>query len=107
MTRLHFENLGKLLLTMSLVMRYAYGMEFFTAWYSGNIFERDTFLDRAIGQYAPFTWVMLTCNVILPLLLLRKRIRTHLGALLAISVAALIGMWLERYVRGVVTVAWL
>ena len=79
-------------------MGYAYGMEFFTAWYSGNIFERDTFLDRAIGQYAPFTWVMLTCNVILPLLLFRKRIRTHLGALLGISVAALIGMWLERYV---------
>ena len=112
-THLHFENLGKLLLTMSLFMGYAYGMEFFTAWYSGNIFERDTFLDRAVGQYAPFTWAMFTCNVILPLLLFRKRIRTHLGALLGISVAALIGMWLERYVivvsslsRGFDPAAW-
>ena len=35
-TRRHFENLGKLLLTMSLVMAYAYGMEFFVAWYRGE-----------------------------------------------------------------------
>lgn len=97
-TRLHFENLGKLLLTMSLFMGYAYGMEFFTVWYSGSIFERDTFFDRVTGQYAPFTWAMLICNAILPLLLFWKRIRTHLGALLCISFAALIGMWLERYV---------
>ena len=113
MTRLHFENLGKLLLTMSLIMGYAYGMEFFTAWYSGNIFERDTFLDRVIGQYGPFTWVMFACNVFIPLLLFSRRIRTHLGALLSIAVAALIGMWLERYVivvsslsRGFDPAAW-
>lgn len=113
MTRLHFENLGKLLLTMSLIMGYAYGMEFFTAWYSGNIFERDTFLDRVIGQYGPFTWVMLACNVFIPLLLFSRRIRTHLGALLSIAVAALVGMWLERYVivvsslsRGFDPAAW-
>ena len=113
MTRLHFENLGKLLLTMSLIMGYAYGMEFFVAWYSGNIFERDTFLDRATGQYAPFTAAMFTCNVVIPLLLFSKRIRTHLGALMAIAIAALIGMWLERYViivsslsRGFDPAAW-
>jgi len=105
MTRLHCENLGKLLLTMSLIMGYAYGMEFFTAWYSWNMFERDTFLDRATGQYAFFTWVMLTCNAVIPLLLFSKRVRTHLGALL--------GMWLERYVivvsslsRGFDPAAW-
>ncbi len=113
MTRLHFENLGKLLLTMSLVMGYAYGMEFFVAWYSGSIFERDTFFDRAFGVYGPFTWAMLLCNVAIPLLLFSKRIRTHLGALMAIAVFALIGMWLERYVivvsslsRGFDPAAW-
>jgi molybdopterin-containing oxidoreductase family membrane subunit len=83
---------------MSLLIGYAYGIEFFVAWYSGNMFERDTFLDRAIGQYAPFTWTMLTCNVVIPLLLFSKRIRTHMGALLGIAIAALIGIWLERYV---------
>ena len=88
-------------------------MEFFTAWYSGNIFERDTFLDRVVGQYGPFTWVMLACNVFIPLLLFSRRIRTHLGALFSIAVAALIGMWLERYVivvsslsRGFDPAAW-
>ena len=94
-------------------MGHAYGMEFFTARYSSIIFERDTFLDRVVGQYGPFTWVMLACNVFIPLLLFSRRIRTHLGALLSIAVAALIGMWLERYVivvsslsRGFDPAAW-
>ena len=98
MTRRHFENLGKLLLTMSLVMAYAYGMEFFVPWYRRNPSEQATFLHRAVGQYWPFTWVMLTCNVAIPLLLVSKRVRTHLGALFAIAVSVNIGMWLERYV---------
>ena len=65
------------------------------------------------GSPLDLTWVMLACNVFIPLLLFSRRIRTHLGALFSIAVAALIGMWLERYVivvsslsRGFDPAAW-
>ncbi len=94
----HFENLAKLIIATSLIVGYAYLIEFFIAWYSGSTFERGTFYDRAFGQYWPFTWTMITCNVFVPLLLFWKRIRTNLLWLFVISIFVNIGMWLERFV---------
>ena len=94
----HFENLAKLLVVTSLIVGYAYVVEFFIAWYSGSPFEQGTFLDRAFGQYAGYTWTMITCNTLIPLLLVIRRIRTNLTSLLIISILVNIGMWLERYV---------
>jgi molybdopterin-containing oxidoreductase family membrane subunit len=101
----HFENLGKLLVVMSLVMSYSYGMEFFVAWYSGNLFEQATYWARVTGQYAPLTWTMLACNTLVPLILISKRIRTHFGALFSVAILVNVGMWLERYVIVVSSLA--
>ena len=98
MTIRHFDNLGKLLLVMSLIMSYAYATEFFVAWYSGNPFEQGTYWSRLTGQYAPLTWIMLACNTVVPLLLTVGRIRTHLWTLFAVAILVNVGMWLERYV---------
>jgi molybdopterin-containing oxidoreductase family membrane subunit len=94
----HFENLAKLMIATSLIVTYAYVTEFFIAWYSLNPFERETFHDRAFGQYAPFAWTMYFCNCVVPLLLWFKSVRTNLAALLTIAVTVNIGMWLERFV---------
>jgi molybdopterin-containing oxidoreductase family membrane subunit len=94
----HFEQLGKLLLTMSLILSYSYAMEFFGAWYSGSAFERSTYWARVTGAYAPYTLAMLVCNGLLPLTLWSRRVRSNLGTLFGVSIFALIGMWLERYV---------
>ena len=94
----HFDNLGKLLLVLSLVMSYAYGMEYFVAWYSGNPFEQDTYWARLTGHYAPLTWVMLACNSVIPLTLFIRQVRRRLPALFIVAVLVNIGMWLERYV---------
>jgi len=94
----HFENLAKLMLTTSLIVGYAYLTEFFIAWYSGSPFEQGTFFDRMFGQYWGYSWTMFTCNVILPLLLFWKAVRTNLTSLFVISIFVNIGMWLERYV---------
>ena len=94
----HFEQLGKLLLTMSLILSYAYAMEFFGAWYSGSVFERSTYWDRMTGPYAPYTAAMLVCNGLIPLTLLFRRVRSSLRMLFGVSIFALIGMWVERYV---------
>ena len=94
----HFEQLGKLLLTMSLILSYAYAMEFFGAWYSGSAFERSTYWARVTGPYAPYTWAMLVCNGLIPLTLFSRRVRTNLRTLAGVALFALIGIWVERYV---------
>ena len=94
----HFENLAKLMLMTSLIVSYAYVVEFFMAWYSGSPFEQGTFYDRMFGQYWGYSWTMVTCNVFVPLLLFSKTVRTNLRLLFVISIFVNIGMWLERYV---------
>ena len=94
----HFENLAKLMLMTSLIVSYAYMVEFFIAWYSGSPFEQGTFYDRMFGQYWAYSWMMFTCNVCVPLLLFSKTVRTNLRSLFVISILVNIGMWLERYV---------
>jgi Ni/Fe-hydrogenase subunit HybB-like protein len=92
------ENIAKTIVFTGLIMGYSYATEHFMAWYSGNVAERDTFLWRAIGYYAPFFWLMLFCNSVAPLFYFFKKIRTNLVSLYAIAVLIVIGMWYERYV---------
>ena len=92
------ENLAKTIILTSLIVTYSYAVEYFMAWYSGNMAERDTFIWRAIGNYAPQFWVMLFCNSLVPLAFFFKGFRTSLSGLLAISLLVNIGMWFERYV---------
>lgn len=94
----HFEQLAKLIIVTSLMVSYAYAVEFFIAWYSGNPYEQGVFYDRMFGQYWAFSWGMLTCNVVVPLFLFWRRIRTSLPALFIISILVNVGMWLERFV---------
>jgi molybdopterin-containing oxidoreductase family membrane subunit len=68
------------------------------AWYSGNIFEKQTFIFRAIGHYSFMFWLMVFCNAVAPLLFFFKKIRTHPGFLLTIAILINIGMWTERFV---------
>jgi Ni/Fe-hydrogenase subunit HybB-like protein len=97
-TPLHYDRLAKLLLLTSLIVGYAYGMEYFMAWYSGELYERDVFWDRVTGEYWWAGWTMITCNAIIPQLLWIRRIRQNLNAFFLISVLVNIGMWFERFV---------
>jgi molybdopterin-containing oxidoreductase family membrane subunit len=94
----HLDNLGKLLILTSSIVFYAYLVEFFLAWYSGSPFERGVFWDRAFGQYAWASWIMYTCNCIIPLAVWFKRVRTSWFWMFIISICVNIGMWFERFV---------
>lgn len=94
----HLENMCKLLLVTSLLISYAYAVEFFTAWYGGNTYERFAFLNRAGGPYAAFFWVMVACNVICPQLFWIRKVRTSPWAMFLIAILVNVGMWLERFV---------
>ncbi len=97
-TDYHFENMSRFLLLTSIIVSYAYGAEYFIAWYSGVEWEQTAFFKRAFGPYWISTWVMISCNGFVPQLLWFKKIRTHIPTLFAISVLINVGMWFERYV---------
>jgi molybdopterin-containing oxidoreductase family membrane subunit len=73
-------------------------MEFFIAWYSGNPYERFTFINRATGPYWWAYATMVSCNVLIPQLFWFKRIRTNMVTVFIISILVNVGMWFERFV---------
>ncbi len=97
-TDYHFDNMSKLTLLTGTILFYAYGMEYFVAWYSGNTFEQTTFFRRAFGPQWWGGWTMIICNAFVSQLLWFRKVRTNLTALFVISIFINIGMWFERYV---------
>jgi len=94
----HFESMAKIMLVTGSIVGYAYSMEFFIAWYSGNPYETFAFVNRAFGPYWWSYWIMISCNVISPQLFWFKKMRTSIPALFIISIFVNIGMWFERFV---------
>lgn len=94
----HMEVMNKIIMATGMMVGYAYGAEFFIAWYSGVEQEKFTFVNRAFGPYAWAYWIMVTCNVIIPQLFWFKKIRRNIAAMFVISICVNIGMWFERFV---------
>jgi len=97
-TAKHLENSAKVMLATGLIVAYAYMLELFGAWYSGNIYESAAFLNRMTGPYAAEYWCLITCNILAPQVLWFKKVRTKPVFLFMSSVVVLVGMWLERFV---------
>ncbi len=101
----HFDKMAKIMLLTGSIVGYAYAMEFFIAWYSGNIYEYFTFTNRALGPYAWAYWTMLTCNVLVPQFFWFKQLRRNVKFLFAASILINIGMWFERFVITVTSLS--
>ncbi|AKT43936.1 NrfD/PsrC family molybdoenzyme membrane anchor subunit [Chondromyces crocatus] len=97
-TMRHLENMNKIILATGTMVGYAYGIEFFMAWYSGNTFESFALMNRVFGPYAWAYWTMVSCNVLFPQLFWFKKIRTSIPAMFVISIIVNVGMWFERFV---------
>jgi molybdopterin-containing oxidoreductase family membrane subunit len=97
-TPLHFDRMARLILATGSIVGYAYGVEFFIAWYSGNPYEQFAFLNRALGPYAWAYWIMVSCNVLVPQIFWFKKARTSIAVLFVASIFVNIGMWFERFV---------
>jgi Ni/Fe-hydrogenase subunit HybB-like protein len=95
---IHFNNLGILLLVMTLLWFYFTLAEYITVVYGREPVQMAIFWSKVTGRYAPYLWGMfLFCFLIpLPILSFRKT-RTVLGTSIA-STSVIIGMWLERFV---------
>jgi Ni/Fe-hydrogenase subunit HybB-like protein len=96
-TQRHLANAAKVLVVTSWLVMYGYGMEIFTAFYSGDEFDQYMTVNRWVGPYAPVYWSMLVCNVVVPQLLWWRRVRHNVMALFVISLIINLGMWMERF----------
>ena len=93
----HFHNLGKLLLLMSLLWAYFVFAERLTVWYGNEPSEMAVFNATQHGPFAPLYWTMVVCNFVVPVSILSlKKLRTITGCVIASS-TVLVGMWLERF----------
>jgi molybdopterin-containing oxidoreductase family membrane subunit len=101
----HFRNLGKLLLLMSLLWLYFTMAEHLTVWYGNEPNEMAVFGARTRARYAPYFWIMVVLNFVVPFILLGiRRLRTVANTTVA-AVCVVIGMWLERFIIVVPTLA--
>jgi hypothetical protein len=94
----HLDVMAKFILATGSLVGYAYAMEFFIAWYSGNPYESSIFINRATGDYWWAYWSMITCNLIIPQLLWMKSWRRTPWKLLIVVTFVNVGMWWERFV---------
>ena len=101
----HIEKLTKLVLLTSTIVGYSYLTEFFFAWYGPSKYERDIFWWRATGHFAWAFWTMITCNMIIPLSLWFKPVRRNVVEMFIIAIFVNIGMWFERFVIIVTSLA--
>ena len=94
---LHFENLGKLLLLMSLLWGYFVFNERLTAWYGNSPHEMNVFWSTQSGEYSPLFWTMVLFNFVIPFPLLAIRKLRSISTAVFASCCVVVGMWLERF----------
>lgn len=105
-TAQHLDALAKVLLATGSLMLYCYAVETFIGWYSAADAERAIYLDyRPTGPYAGVYWAMVGCNALVPQLLWVPRLRRSQLALVAISLLVMFGMWAERFIIIVTSLA--
>jgi molybdopterin-containing oxidoreductase family membrane subunit len=104
-TQWHLDNMAKVMLAAGLIVAYGYTMELFAAWYSGEIYEVAMVLNRFFGPYAFLYWMLWVTNIIIPQLLWFPAVRANTVALFLLSIIINIGMWLERFIIVVTSLA--
>jgi len=105
----HLDLMNKFMLATGIMVGYAYAMEFFIAWYSGNPYESWVFFHNRLGfgyldeqgNWGPLWWsywAMVSCNVLAPQVFWSKRMRTSIPVMFVVTIFINIGMWFERFV---------
>jgi Ni/Fe-hydrogenase subunit HybB-like protein len=94
----HVDKMCKIILLTGSIVGYAYAMEFFIAWYGGNMYEQYAFINRATGPYWWAYWSMIFCNVVAPQLFWFRFFRRHVLWVFVVCMFVNAGMWFERFV---------
>jgi Ni/Fe-hydrogenase subunit HybB-like protein len=101
----HIESMNKVIVLTGSIVGVAYLTELFIAWYSGYVYEQFAFYNRVFGPYWWSYFGMMFCNVVSPQFFWSKKIRRSIWWTFFLSVVINIGMWFERFVIIVTTLA--
>ena len=104
-TMRHIDNMAKVMLATGLIVGYGYTMEAFFAWYSASPHEQFMMWNRMTGQYAVAYWMLISINVVMVQFLWLKKVRQNTVLLFFMSLIVNVGMWLERFVIVVTSLA--
>ncbi len=109
-TRQHVDKMAKIILLTGTIVGYAYLTELFIAYYGANKYEVFTFFQArmGIGNSGWYSWAyycMMFCNVISPQLFWIKSMRTNYVAVFIVCMFVNVGMWFERFVIIVTSLA--
>lgn len=104
-TMRHLDAMAKMLLVTGWIVIFGYSTEFFIAWYSGNVFEMSIFWNRFTGWYRFYFAGMIFCNVAVVQTLWWPKLRRNLIFLWFASILINFGMWYERFVIVVTSLA--
>ena len=105
LTPLHFDNMGKLLLVISLLWTYAYFVEVQITWYAHEPIEWEVFSFLS-SRYTPLLLIMLMGNSLLPIIALCfKKLRRSIGVMLVVSLWVNVAMFIERFLIIVPTLS--
>ncbi len=97
LTPMHFDNMGKILLVISLLWTYAYFVEVQTIWYAHEPIEWEVFSFMS-GRYTPQLLLMLLGNSVLPIFCTCfKRLRRSIGVMLVVTLMVNVAMFIERF----------
>jgi molybdopterin-containing oxidoreductase family membrane subunit len=98
-TRRHVDNLAKVMFVVGWIVIYAYVVEIFVGWWSGDPFEHwTTFHGRPLAHGSFVFWMQMAGNAVIPQLLWSRRVRANGWLLFLVALAVQIGMWSERFV---------
>jgi len=101
----HLQNSAKVMLATGWIVAYGYAVEAFMGWYGGNRYDQTLLWNRLHGPYAFWYYMLILCNIAIPQLLWIRKMRTSPVWLFFISFVILTGMWLERFVIVVISLA--
>ncbi len=102
---IHFNYLSILLLIMSIIWFYFTFSEYLTVYFGNEPDEMRVFFYKFIGDFSPYFWLMVLCNFIIPLIILSNKKTRKIKGILVASISVIIGMWLERLIIVVPSLA--
>jgi Ni/Fe-hydrogenase subunit HybB-like protein len=94
---IHFDNLAKMLFTMSLLWFYFTFTEYLVTWYGNEAAEMPVFWSKVSGPYAPMFWLMVACNFIIPFPDPVHQEAADDPVIFFASCCVVVGMWIERF----------
>ncbi|RMF07433.1 MAG: polysulfide reductase [Candidatus Neomarinimicrobiota bacterium] len=95
---IHFRYLSVLLLVFALLWGYFTFSEYLTGIYGNEPMEMRVIRFKISGAYAPYFWMMVICNFVIPVIILSFKKLKRIPGILIASISVIIGMWLERLI---------